>query len=139
MNEEKIINLLIKLANKAGKNGEIPVSAVVVMNNEIIAKAYNKREKTKKITDHAEIIAIHKSAKKLGRWNLNDCELYVTLIPCNMCLEVIRQSRIKKVYYLTNKLESKHDYSNTDIIELDNSDKKSEYQQILSSFFQNKR
>ena len=95
-----IIDNLNKLSTKAFNKGEIPVGAVVVKNNKIIGKGYNNRHTGKLVTGHAEIMAINKAAKKLGDWRLDDCDLYVTLKPCSMCIEVIKNSRIKNVYYL---------------------------------------
>ena len=96
----KIIKCLDKLSTKAFNKGEIPVGAVVVKDNKIIGKGYNNRQTGKLVTGHAEIMAINKAAKKLGDWRLDDCDLYVTLKPCSMCVEVIKNSRIKNVYYL---------------------------------------
>ena len=96
----EIIENLIKLNKKAFKNKEVPVSCVIVKNNKLISKAYNSKIKKHDPTAHAEIIAIKKAAKKLKTWNLNDCELYVTLYPCKMCIDVINEARIKKVYYI---------------------------------------
>ena len=70
----------------------------LLLNNKIISKAYNKKERTKLVTQHAEIIAIEKACKKLETWHLDDCELYTTLEPCLMCSGAIIQSRIKKIY-----------------------------------------
>ncbi|MFQ3573973.1 MAG: nucleoside deaminase, partial [Thermodesulfovibrionales bacterium] len=75
----------LKEAQKALKKDEIPVGAVVVCNGEIVSRAHNLKEKTKNPTQHAELIAISMAAKRLNRWRLNDCILYVTLEPCIMC------------------------------------------------------
>ena len=84
---------------KAYSKGEVPVGAVIVRNNKIIAKAYNKREKSQIATYHAEILAIQKACKKLKSWRLDDCDLYVTLEPCPMCAGAILNARIKNIYY----------------------------------------
>ncbi len=78
---------------------EIPIGAVVVKNNKIIATAHNRREKTQIATHHAEVIAIEKACKKLKSWRLDDCDLYVNLEPCPMCAGAIMNARIKNVYY----------------------------------------
>lgn len=101
--QKKYYEEIIKLAKKAFKKGEVPVGAIIVKNNKIIAKAYNKIEKYKDATMHAEILAIKKASKKLKNWRLNDCEMYVTLEPCTMCSSAIELSRIKKVYYLVKR------------------------------------
>ena len=133
MNDYKTI--LKKLNEKAIKNGDIPVSAIITCNNKIIAKAYNKKYKNNNPFDHAEIIAIKKASKKLQTPNLSECEMYVSLYPCNMCREVINESKIKKVYYFTDnikKINNKNQY-----IKLD--DNESYFSKELSTFFSNKR
>ena len=78
---------------------DIPVGAVIVQDSKIISSACNKKENQNDITAHAEIIAMKNAEKKLGRWRLNDCELYVTLEPCPMCAWAIIQSGIRAVYF----------------------------------------
>ena len=90
----KYIELAIKEAEKAYKKGEVPVGAVIVKDEKIISKAYNTIEKEQNPIKHAEIKAIEKATKKLKNWRLNDCELYVTLEPCEMCRGAIYLSRI---------------------------------------------
>ena len=91
----------LRLAQLAAKEGDVPVGAVVVKDNQIIGSGYNQKEKHKLITNHAELIAINKSAVFLNNWRLNDCTLYTTLEPCLMCAGAIYQSRITKVIYGT--------------------------------------
>lgn len=129
----------MKLVKKSKKKGEIPVAAILVYNNKIISKKYNFKENTKDITAHAEILCIRDAAKKLKRWNLSNCNLYVTLKPCNMCTEIIKQSRISNVYYLMDKLDYKHEYAKTNFQKINCKDELDSYQQLLSDFFQNKR
>ena len=135
-----VIEVIMKEASKAAKKCEIPVGAAVVKNGKIIARAHNIKQKTHLCINHAEIIAINKTSKKIKDWRLEDCELYVTLEPCDMCMEVIRQSRIKKVYYL---LESKFDNEKKKKIEkkqlVDVGKKYEEYKTVLSTFFASKR
>lgn len=88
-------------AMKALKQGEIPVGAVIVKNNEIVSSGYNMKEMLQISTQHAEIIAIEKACEILKNWRLNECDMYVTMEPCIMCCGAILQSRIRKVYYLT--------------------------------------
>lgn len=78
---------------------EVPVAAVVVLGDEIIASAVNRRNTDSDPTAHAEVVAIRAAAKKLNRWNLADCELFVTLEPCAMCAGAIVYSRIKRVVF----------------------------------------
>ena len=97
-----IYDELNRLLDKAIKKNEVPVAALIVKEGKIIAKAYNK---STSVLDHAEIICIKKASKKLNNWRLNDCELYITLEPCDMCREVIKKSRIGKVYYILSQNE----------------------------------
>ena len=87
----------IDLAKKA--NGEIPVGAIIVKDGEILAETFNQKEVLNDVTAHAEILAIREAEKKLGRWRLDVCEMYVTLEPCPMCAWAIINSRIKTVYF----------------------------------------
>lgn len=139
LDENKIIEMLINLAMKAFKRKEIPVSAILVCNNKIISKNFNLKESRKNAMAHAEILCIKNGTKKLKRWNLSDCDLYVSLKPCNMCMEVIKQSRIKNVYYLLDKLDYKHEFSKTNISKIENESNIENYKKILSTFFQNMR
>ena len=93
------MNLAYNQAVKARELDEVPVGAVIVKDNKVIAKAYNLKEKTNDPMGHAEILCIKKACKKVGDWYLKDCELYVTLEPCVMCSGAIINARIKKVYY----------------------------------------
>ena len=99
LTDEQYMLLAFKEAEKAYKKNEIPIGCIIVKNNKIIAKAYNKREKNNKIVDHAELIAITKANKKIKNWRLDDCTMYVTMEPCMMCCGAIEQSIIKKVIY----------------------------------------
>lgn len=93
------MKMAIKEAQKAVSADEIPVGAVIVKDGKIIARGYNCREKSQIATKHAEIIAIEKACKKLGSWRLEDCEMYVSLEPCPMCLGACVNARLKTVYY----------------------------------------
>ncbi len=96
---EKFMKAAIAEAKKAGDKGEVPIGAVIVCDGKIIARGHNERETKKDPAAHAEVVAIRKAGKKLGRWNLSDCDLYVTLEPCVMCSGAIIYSRIRTVYY----------------------------------------
>lgn len=141
--EEKIINKLLSLAKKAYLQNETPISAIIVYNNKIISTAYNKRNKTQKTIDHAEIRAIIKANKKLKTWRLNKCTLYVTIEPCDMCKNVIKESRLERVYYLLPKLETKKIYNKTEFEQLSLPSqmdaKKDEYIQLNEFFWKNLR
>lgn len=112
--KEKYMLMAIDEAKRAFEMGEVPVGAVIVMNDNVIAKAHNKKEKLNCVTKHAEIIAVEKASKILNNWRLNECDLYVTLEPCPMCASAIKQARINHIYYgLSNK-----DKNNKKIINL---------------------
>ncbi|AJA46167.1 tRNA-specific adenosine deaminase [Clostridium pasteurianum DSM 525 = ATCC 6013] len=96
--EEVYINHALKEAEKAKDIGEVPVGAIIVKDNIILARAHNLKEKLKDCTAHAEILAIKKASKILNNWRLNNCEMYITLEPCPMCASAIVASRIKRVY-----------------------------------------
>ena len=87
----------IKQAKKAMAIGDVPIGCVIVFEDKIIARGYNRRNKDKSTLSHAEIIAMKKACKKIGDWRLEDCTMYITLEPCPMCAGAIVQSRIKKV------------------------------------------
>ena len=137
--EEKYWQEVIKLATKAALNNEVPVGAIIVYDNKIIAKGYNKREKNNSVLSHAEIECINKANKCLNNWKLTNCKLYVTLKPCSMCETVIKQARIKEVYYLLDKPLNKKEYYKTEIIQNNNKDLQLEYKNILTNFFKKMR
>ena len=97
--QEQFMKLAILEAKKAIKKDEVPVGAVIVKDNKVIAKAHNLMEKTQLATAHAEILAINKACKKLKSWRLDGLEMYVTVEPCSMCAGAIVNARIKKVYF----------------------------------------
>ena len=98
MEQEKFMKQALVQAQKAYDMDEIPVGAVIVKDGEVIAKAYNQKETKNNPIAHAEILAIERASKKLGRWRLDDCDLYVTLEPCPMCAGAIIQARLKNLY-----------------------------------------
>lgn len=138
--EEKIVKILIKESLKSYKIGEVPVGCVIIKNNKIIATGHNTKEKNKCAIHHAEINAIIKACKKNRDWRLENCKLYVTLEPCNMCKEVIRQSRIHEVYYLNKSKFNNEIYNNITISEIEGYNfEKENYLLKLKHFFINKR
>ena len=104
--EEKYMLLALEEAKKAYEKEEVPIGAVIVKADKVIAKAHNLREIKKQATAHAEILAIEKACKKLGAWRLEDCDMYVTLEPCPMCAGAIMNARIKNVYIGTKEPRS---------------------------------
>ena len=136
----KFINKIISLAEDAYEMDEIPVGAIVVLNDEIIGSGINNRNKNSSVIGHAEISAIEMACKKVGDWRLDNCEMYVTLSPCMMCTGAIVDSRIKRVYYLcdrTNVCFNASDYIN--LYKIDDIDLLNRYMQLLKLFFENKR
>lgn len=95
--DEKFMKAAIKQAQKAYALGEVPIGCVIVYEDKIIARGYNRRNTDKNTLSHAEITAINKASKKLGDWRLEGCTLYVTLEPCQMCAGAIVQARITEV------------------------------------------
>ena len=136
---DKYFEEIIKLSKKSLKYGDVPIGAIIVKDGFIIGKGYNTREKRESVLGHAEINAINMASKKLNNWNLNGSDLYVTLKPCSMCMKVIKQSRITNVYYLLDKLSTKHEFDQTIIKKYENDEMSKIYLEILQSFFKNLR
>ena len=95
--DEKYMKEAIRQAKKAYALGEVPIGCVIVYDGKIIGRGYNRRNTDKNTLAHAEITAINKASKKIGDWRLEDCTLYVTLEPCQMCAGAIVQARISRV------------------------------------------
>ena len=93
----KYMKEALKEAKKAAKAGEVPIGCVIVYEDKIIGRGYNKRNTKKTTLAHAELIAIQKASKVMGDWRLEDCVMYVTLEPCQMCSGAIVQARITEV------------------------------------------
>ena len=144
MEKEEFMKEALKEAQKAYDKLEIPVGAIIVKDEKIIARAHNQKETKFDTTKHAEILAIQKASKKLKSWRLIDCEMYVTLEPCSMCAGAIINSRIKKVYIGTtdNKtgavgsvLNLFDDYTFNHKVEFETGILKDECENILKRFF----
>lgn len=138
----------LKQAEIAKSCDEVPIGCVIVKDDEIISYGYNLRHTSKQSTAHAEIIAINKACEKLNSWQLNDCDLYVTLEPCPMCAGAIMQSRIKNVYFGAYDKKGGSYGSNFNLNEVKNLNHypnvvggvlKEECGKILSDFFKEKR
>lgn len=95
--DEKFMREAIKQAKKAYALGEVPIGCVIVHDKRIIGRGYNRRNTDKSTLSHAELIAIRKAGKVIGDWRLEECTLYVTLEPCQMCAGAIVQARIPRV------------------------------------------
>ena len=146
--KEKFMKEALKQAQKAYEKFEVPVGAVIVKDNKIIARAYNQKETKSDTTNHAEILAIKKASKKLNSWRLLDCEMYVTLEPCSMCAGALIQSRIKKLYIgamdsktgacgsILNLLE---DYKFNHSVEVETGILENDCENIMKNFFKELR
>jgi tRNA(adenine34) deaminase len=97
--DEQYMRIAIDQARIAEENGDVPIGAVIVHNNTIIAKAYNQREQLQDPTAHAEIIALTQAAAALENWHLNGCTMYVTLEPCCMCAGALVLARVDRLVY----------------------------------------
>ena len=131
----KYMEIALKEAKKSLKTNDIPVGAVIVEGDQIISKAHNTREKEHSIIGHAEINAIEKACRKKKSWHLNTCTLYVTLEPCQMCIEAAKQARIKCIIYAA-KQQKKSNLKEPNKIQLENVENSSI---LLKQFFKEKR
>lgn len=95
--DEKFMKAAVREAKKAYALREVPIGCVIVQNGKIIARGYNRRNTDKNTLAHAELAAIRRAGKKTGDWRLEDCTMYVTLEPCQMCAGALVQCRMKKV------------------------------------------
>ncbi len=127
------MQIAVEQARIAAKRGEVPVGCVIVKDGKIIAKGYNQRERKQNCLWHAEIVALDRACRKLKSWRLNDCEMYVTLEPCQMCMGAIVNARLRKVYI---GAQSTTNLNWQTPVELSFNH---EAQNILVDFFRNKR
>ena len=136
----------LKCAKKAKEEGEVPIGAVVVLDGKIIARGHNRRTARQIATAHAEIEAIEKACKKLKSWRIPECEIFVTLEPCPMCMGAMLNARIKKVTFgayeakgrsMTKELAQSNLLNHR--IEVEGGVMESDCAQILSSFFSDMR
>ena len=138
----------IKEAKKAELIDEVPIGCVIVYNDKIIARGHNVRETKRNPLGHAEIIAINKASKKLNRWRLDDCDIYITIEPCIMCAGAIIQSRIRHIYYGAKDLKGGGLGTSIDVLTAKNINHHPEVTQgvmeeecasIVSNYFKSKR
>ena len=94
--DEKYMKMALKEAKKAADINEVPIGCVIVRDDKVIAKAYNKRNSDKNVLSHAELLAIKQACKKTGDWRLEDCIMYITLEPCQMCSGAMVQARLQR-------------------------------------------
>lgn len=143
---DKFMKAALRCAQKGLEEGEVPIGAVVVLDGKIISRGHNRRTKKQIATAHAEVEAIEKACKKLKSWRIPECELYVTLEPCPMCMGAMLNARIKKVYFgayeakgrsLTDELANANLLNH--VIEVEGGVMEEECSQILSNFFKQMR
>lgn len=132
---DKYMNIAIREARIAYDEGNVPVGAVIVNNENIVSFAHNMKNTDNVSIYHAEILCIIDACKKLNTWRLNDCELYVTLKPCDMCIAAIAESRISKVFYLLDSNYEENLSSNIVNISLNRIYDCYDYNRLLSDFF----
>ncbi len=113
------MNQAFILANKAFLHDDVPIGAVIVRDDKIIARGENRVQKSKNPTLHAEIVAINRACKKLGTKFLDDCDIYVTLEPCSMCATAISFARIKNIYFAATDEKGGGITSNSKIFDTD--------------------
>ena len=142
------MELAYKQAQLAFKQDEVPIGCVIVKDNKVIAKAYNKKVKKNSAIFHAEIECINKATKKLNDWYLKECDMYVTLEPCMMCTGAIINSRIDNVYFACKDPKGGALVSNIKINKIKNINHypnvtqgimEKECSELLKEFFKNKR
>lgn len=147
-NHEKFMKEAIRQAKKAYALDEVPIGCVIVYDGKIIARGYNRRNTDKNTLSHAEIIAIRKAAKKLGDWRLEECTMYITLEPCQMCAGAMMQARL--TYAVIGSMNPKAGCAGSvlNILEMDGFNHKvqvtrgvleEECSQMLSTFFKELR
>ena len=127
-------------AKKASLEGNVPVGAVIVRNGKVITSAHNTKNTSKIAVNHAEILCIIDACKSLDSWYLDDCIMFVTLKPCDMCLSAIAEARIKEVYYLIDSNYEVNLNKNKDNIKFYKINYRNKpYIDMLSLFFKDKR
>ena len=146
--DEKYMKEAIKQAKKAEKVGDVPIGCVIVHEDKIIARGYNKRNAKKTTLAHAELLAMAKASKYIGDWRLEDCTMYVTLEPCQMCAGAIVRARIPKVVIGTMNPKAGCAGSVLNLLKIEQFNHqvdvvydvlKEECSQMLSQFFKNLR
>ena len=141
--EEKFMRAAMRIAKKGLQEGEVPIGAVIVFENKVVARGYNRRAKLQLASAHAEMMAIDKACKKFHSWRLPEgCELYVTLEPCPMCMGAALNARVDKIFFgayeqkgrsLTNELAAANLLNHT--TEVVGGVLQQECADLLSSFF----
>lgn len=144
--ENKFMKAALKCAQTALKEGEVPIGAVVVLDGKVISRGHNRRTKKQVATAHAEVEAIEKACKKLKSWRIPECEVYVTLEPCPMCMGAMLNARIKKCYFGAYEAKGRtltSEIANANLlnhkIEVEGGVMEEECAAVLSNFFKEMR
>lgn len=144
--ENKFMKAALKCAQTALKEGEVPIGAVVVLDGKVISRGHNRRTKKQVATAHAEVEAIEKACKKLKSWRIPECEIYVTLEPCPMCMGAMLNARIKKCYFGAYEAKGRtltSEIANANLlnhkIEVEGGVMEKECAAVLSNFFKEMR
>ena len=143
---DKFMKAALKCAQTALKEGEVPIGAVVVLDGKVISRGHNRRTKKQVATAHAEVEAIEKACKKLKSWRIPECEIYVTLEPCPMCMGAMLNARIKKCYFGAYEAKGRtltSEIANANLlnhkIEVEGGVMEKECAAVLSNFFKEMR
>ncbi len=142
----KFMKEALKRAKKGLAQGEVPVGAVIVHEGKVVSSGYNRRTKTQTAISHAEMYAIDRACKKFGSWRLPECDLYVTLEPCPMCMGAALNARVRKIYFgayeqkgrsMTAELAASNLLNHT--LEVEGGVLEEECSEVLSGFFRSMR
>ena len=142
----KFMKEALKRAKKGLAQGEVPVGAVIVHEGRVVSSGYNRRTKTQTAISHAEMYAIDRACKKFGSWRLPECDLYVTLEPCPMCMGAALNARVRKIYFgayeqkgrsMTAELAASNLLNRT--LEVEGGVLEEECSEVLSGFFRSMR
>ena len=145
---KRFMDLAIKEAQKAFLIDEVPVGCVIVRDDRVISKAYNKKEKLCCASKHAEVLAVEKASKKLNNWRLEGCDVYVTLEPCPMCASLLKQARVNHIYCGLSNSDSNNFKIISEILKKDKNNKEvfitnnlavEKVNSLMKEFFVNRR
>lgn len=144
----KYMDMAISEAKKAALEDEVPVGCVIVFNDNVISKAYNKKESLKMVTGHAEIIALEEASNKMNNWRLDGCDVYITLEPCPMCASALKQARVNHIYCGLSNSDKNNFKIISDILQSDRTNPSvsitndlavEKVSALLKKFFENRR
>ncbi len=144
----KYMDMAILEAKKAALEDEVPVGCVIVFNDNVISKAYNKKESLKMVTGHAEIIALEEASNKMNNWRLDGCDVYITLEPCPMCASALKQARVNHIYCGLSNSDKNNFKIISDILQSDRTNPSvaitndlavEKVSALLKKFFENRR